>query len=64
MTFLEALKTGRPMRRDNYSHDRPWLYLGEETGWPATPCWRQIHDGARVGLHTFDYQATDWEVMP
>jgi hypothetical protein len=63
MTFIEALKTGRPMRRNSGYH-RPWLYLGTDVCHPYTPRWRFINTGEETGLHSFDYTADDWEVMP
>lgn len=68
MTFLEALKTRRPMRRtSDFSCDPPWLHLGNScsglTG-RSKPQWRRIDTGAEVGLHIWDYEADDWEVLP
>lgn len=64
MTFIEALKTGRPMRRQNTVLNRsPWLYLGEMDFYPRRPVWREIETGKEVGLHRFEYEASDWEVM-
>jgi len=64
MTFIEALKTGRPMRRKWFDSDGPWLYLGGGSVYPNTPCWRRIDTGEIVGLHSYDYIANDWQVMP
>lgn len=63
MTFIDAVKTGRPMRRksNTITFSGPWLYLGlEEEG----PRWREIKTGVTTGLHAYDYIAEDWEVMP
>ncbi len=65
MTFLEALKTGR--RRRAETHPRPWLHLGTEDASGLTfpnPRWREIETGRAIGLHRFDYEADDWQVMP
>lgn len=65
MTFLEALKSGRPIRRPWTLAESPWLYLGEDSnGLGRTiACWRQIKDGKRIGLFRWDYEADNWEVM-
>lgn len=71
MTFLEALRTGLPMRRQG-NLSTPWLALGHEKalvkeipGWReiSIPRWREISTGVPVGLHSWDYMADDWEVM-
>lgn len=65
MTFLEALRTGRPMRRRIFENTfGPWLYLGESSGMLPQPVWRRIDSGEARGLSKLDYQAEDWEVMP
>lgn len=67
MTFLEALKTGRPMRRKtSLNWSNPWLTLGYNgpNDTCGTPQWREIASGQAVGLHRYDYTADDWEVMP
>lgn len=68
MTFIEALKTGRPMRRksNTITFSEPWLYLGLEGDGVSipVPCWREIKTGVATGLHAYDYIAEDWEVMP
>lgn len=68
MTFIEALKTGRPMRRKSMSAswNGPWLVLGydgpNET--VGTPRWREMDSGKAIGLRRYEYTAEDWEVMP
>ena len=66
LTFTEALKSGRPIRRSppgrSVPEVGPWLFLGVADY--ASGCWRNIQTGAVVGLHKADYLATDWEVMP
>lgn len=68
MTFIEALKSGRPMRRKSGTgiFTRPWVYLGEDTtsSIDNRPVWRRIDTGELIGLHSYDYAADDWEVMP
>jgi len=65
MTFIEALNTGRPIRRASSVVHRPWIHLGEERCMSGNvPRWRRIDTGEAVGLHAYDYQADDWEVMP
>lgn len=77
MTFLEALKTGRPMRRDDTNYEKPWLFLGYEHTLPLGTFeiitstvttsghrWRDIQNGNPTGLSKEDYLADDWEVMP
>lgn len=73
LTFLEALKTGKPMRRGMM----PWIWLGaERENVEATygvlmtypPYydrlqWRSIHTGKPYGLSVEDYTANDWTVM-
>lgn len=61
MTFVEALKTGRPMRRKMWEK---WIFLGTIAYFPKTPRWRVIETGEEAGLHSYDYTASDWEVMP
>lgn len=63
MTFIEALKSGRPMRRLSTMYTAPWLYLGERDHFPKHPVWRRIDTGEQVGLNWYDYEAKDWEVM-
>lgn len=66
MTFLEALKTGRPIRRrSSWPHAPQWLYLGDDGRiMNQRPCWRRIDTGELVGLSASDYLADDWTVMP
>lgn len=65
MTFLEALKTRRPVRRKLLSNTwGPWLYLGTSAGMFPQPMRRRIDTGEPMGLSTLDYEATDWESMP
>lgn len=66
MTFLEALGSGRPMRRKPVMTAPEWLALGY-TGANVVvgmPCWREVRTGKVIGLHRWDYEATDWEIMP
>lgn len=63
MTFLEALRTGLPMRRKS-SPGSLWLVLGHEKYQGLeVPRWREISTGSAIGLHSWDYTADDWEVM-
>ena len=66
MTFIDALKTGRPMRRKTgITYSYPWTYLGKiDTSPDSLPCWREIETGKIIGLFSFDYIAEDWEAMP
>jgi hypothetical protein len=65
VTFIEALKTGRPMRRKSTVFAPPWLTLGHEKQFGYdVPRWRHIDTGEAIGLHSWDYLADDWEVMP
>jgi hypothetical protein len=66
MTFLEALKTARPMRRSSqWSYAPQWLHLGHDGGViEKRPVWRRIDTGSAIGLSYPDYLADDWEVMP
>jgi hypothetical protein len=67
MTFLEALKTGRPMRRRpppslGYG---PWIVIGDT--WRGSEQWHpwiRIDNGKEITLASWDYLAEDWEVMP
>lgn len=61
MTFLEALSKNRPMRRTGF---RYWIFLGASGTICPTPAWRSIYDGSVTGISKYDYQASDWEVMP
>ncbi len=52
------------MRRQG-SMFTPWLILGHEKfQGREVPRWREISTGAAIGLHSWDYTADDWEVMP
>jgi hypothetical protein len=63
MNFLEALRTGLPMRR-KHKLFASWLILGhEKQHGNEVPRWREISTGDVVGLHSWDYAADDWEVM-
>lgn len=66
MTFLEALGSGRPMRRKSLMGTPEWLALGYEGANDAVgmPCWREVRSGKKIGLHRTDYEALDWEVVP
>jgi hypothetical protein len=66
LTFLEALKSGRPMRRmSQLNSGSPWLFLGTASSAPlASPTWRRIDTGETAALARWDYTAGDWEVMP
>lgn len=64
MTFIEALKTGRPIRRKWSNVNGPWLHLGEAPGAISRPQWRRIDTGDAVGLARHEYLAEDWEAMP
>lgn len=69
LTFLEALATRRPMRRNSGSYSPPWIHLGTSpssfrSNGTGLPQWRRIDTGEPTGLARFDYEATDWEVMP
>lgn len=65
MTFLEALSTGRPMRRYSRYTTNRWIFLGRESLSPGSlPRWHHIDTGSLTGLSADDYKATDWEVMP
>ncbi len=73
MTFLEAIKHRKPMRRTEYLSVR-WVYLGHETepresdlacliGGYDRPQWLYIATGKKAGLSFDDYMADDWEVL-
>jgi hypothetical protein len=63
MNFLEALRTGLPMRR-KCKLFASWLILGnEKQHGNEVPRWREIATGSAIGLHSWDYAADDWEVM-
>lgn len=68
MTFLEALASGRPMRRKGTIAGTPkeWIALGYEgiNDAVGTPRWREVRSGKLVGLRRADYEATDWEIVP
>ncbi len=67
MTFIDALKTGRPMRRKSpvTTYSYPWLYLGKSDKTPySRACWREVETGQLAGLSSSEYIAEDWEVMP
>lgn len=69
MTFLEALKTGRPIRRNRGCSAAyitgPWIILGERwvLGQRRDP-WLRIDTGEEITLASWDYLADDWAVMP
>jgi hypothetical protein len=65
VTFLDALKSERPMRRTSTFGSPPWLTIGEKQsggGWRHP--WLRLDTGEEVTLTRFDYLAEDWEVMP
>lgn len=62
MTFLEALKAGRPMRRRAYT-ESGWLHLGCELA-STRRAWRWIDTGEIESLDEEDYFGNDWQVMP
>lgn len=66
MTFLEALKTGRPIRRRIGTMDAEWLALGYDgaNDVVGVPRWREVRSGRTIGLRRSDYEATDWEALP
>ena len=66
MTFLEALGSGRPMRRKSTLTAPEWLALGYEgvNDVVGMPCWREVRSGNRIGLRRMDYEAADWEILP
>jgi hypothetical protein len=66
MNFLKALASGRPMRREMPSDSNEWIALGYEgpNDVVGTPRWREVRSGKAIGLHRFDYEATDWEICP
>jgi hypothetical protein len=54
------------MRRKPVMTAPEWLALGY-TGANVVvgmPCWREVRTGKVIGLHRWDYEATDWEIMP
>lgn len=64
MNFLDAMRTGRPMRRTDMTGEQ-WIVLGtERTSAGDTPRWRNMRTGYPIGLWSYDYLADDWEVMP
>lgn len=66
MTFLEALKSGRPMRRKHSTRGHgPYVVLGDTMvyGEHYNP-WLRIDTGKEITLARWDYEADDWEIMP
>lgn len=79
LTFIDALKRERPMRRarkhwiDDASGRRewrdrgPWIWIGEAgrdyTNNCADTPWIRLDNGNRLTLCREDYLADDWEVM-
>lgn len=65
MTFLEAIRSGRPMRRKMSSGDSEWLALGYDgpNDVIGTPRWREVRSGKAIGLRRSDYEASDWEIL-
>jgi hypothetical protein len=68
MTFVEALSTGKPMRRPcsagrDWEDDPEWVRLKGEV-------WQSSYGGPSgvwsewIGPTRADYLATDWEVPP
>lgn len=64
MTFLEALKTGRPIRRESQWAWCQWRHLGNDGGISKLPMWRALDTGAPLGITREDYLADDWQVLP
>lgn len=66
VTFLEALGSGRPMRRKSAMMTPEWLVIGYEgtNDTVGMPCWREVRSGKKIGLRRVDYEATDWEIVP
>ncbi len=65
MTFLNALRTGRPMRRLSTWAFCSWRHLGESASVGGrSPVWRFIDTGEVRGMTREDYEADDWEVIP
>lgn len=66
MTFIEALNTGRPIRRRSDTYTPEWLALGYEgsNDTVGVPRWREVRSGKAIGLRFSDYIADDWEVLP
>lgn len=61
MTFIEALKTGRPMRRESWwrgDGGARWLVLEAEDGWS----W--VGGGHANPPTRRDLLAEDWQVTP
>jgi hypothetical protein len=65
MTFVEAIKTGRPMRRKSASIVPEWIVLGYDGSNDVVgiPRWRETRSGKLIGLRFSDYTAEDWEVL-
>jgi hypothetical protein len=66
VTFLEAIASGRPMRRKLPGGGNEWLSLGYHgaNDVVGTPTWREVRSGEATGLRRSDYEATDWETLP
>jgi hypothetical protein len=66
MSFLQALASGRPMRRESTMMTPEWLALGYEgtNDVVGMSCWREVRSGNKIGLRRADYEATDWEILP
>jgi hypothetical protein len=66
MTFLEALKTGKPMRQKAVGlNENHWLWLGSTDSrlGLTRPCWRSMETGEIVTFARYEYLADDWEVL-
>lgn len=66
MNFLQALTSGRPMRRKTSGYSAEWLVLGYEgtNDVVGRPTWRIVRSGVAIGLRRSDSEATDWEILP
>jgi hypothetical protein len=80
MTFLDALRANRPIRRTKRhtsidtidgKHEwfitGPWIWIGNIPRPPGEydgDPWLRLDTGARVTLTREDYLAEDWEPMP
>jgi hypothetical protein len=67
VTFLEAVKQGRPIRRQpSEPHFAgPWICIGEKQSLAGLRHpWIRLDTGDEVTLAAFDYLADDWKVMP
>lgn len=68
MNFIEAIKTGRPIRRFRegaMAPTGPWIVVGEKysMGQYRHP-WLRIDTGEEITLAVYDYTAEDWQAQP